>query len=341
MGKGGQYRGGPPPGPKPYDFVPFAEVSRREVRYGAETLWAGEGYFSGELEFSLRALSPVFVAAGRYALSEEAGLGPGGAVRGFCRTNGVPTIPASTLKGVVRGVAEAVSPSHVTATRLDVGDLDRTGDCAVGPGKKACPACALFGGGGRQAHIGLVRFEDARLVGSTKTRLFRLSPLYAPRATRRGAPAAYTDEHGELKGRKFYFHGQPAKDPGGDHCEVLPAGAQFSGRLCFANLDGPLLGLVFFALGFDRSFRLNLGGGKPLCLGSVEFAPVRLRLLGREEVLSGEAQGEPVAGEALADFIVDKMRSAQQARLLLGPQVTKLCEVLRWPNARQAPGGAY
>jgi hypothetical protein len=330
---------GEPTGPKPYDFVPFAKPLLREMPVGVETLWAGDQYFSGELEFYVHTLAPTFVAAGRYALSEEVGLPPNSAVRGFYRLNGVPTIPASTLKGVVRGVAEAVSPSHVTTTRLDIGDLADTNRCVVA--ERACPACALFGSGGRQAHMGLVRFEDARLTSATPTKLYRLSPMYAPRATWRGAPGVYL-EGGEFKGRKFYFHGQPVEDPpSGDQCEVLPPKARLSSRLSFRNLDAPLLGLLLFALGFDQSFKLNLGAGKPLCLGSVEIVPLSLTLLNRQSFLADQPNSERLTDDPMIDFIRDKLRAGQEAKLILGPQVRKLREILKWPNSRPAPGGAY
>jgi CRISPR/Cas system CSM-associated protein Csm3 (group 7 of RAMP superfamily) len=325
--------------PKPYDFVPFpTQIVQRSMPHGQETALGGSNTYSGILSLELEALTPIFVAAGRYALSEELGFAPGEAARGCYRLNGRPALPGASVKGMVRAVAEAVSPSHVTLTRMDVrSELVETGACRAG--ERACPVCALFGTGGTRAHIGLVRFEDALPVAGTQTIRLRLMPLFAPRASGRGAPQAYM-EQGELKGRKFYFHSRPVRGQNGDECEVIPPGTRFTTRLSFLNSDEPLLGVLFFALALDGSFQPKLGGGKPLGLGSLAVAATDLRLLTREALLGGQ-NAEQRGGDMLAGFIAQAMRAAQAERLLLGPQVKKLREILKWPPNRQAITGVY
>jgi CRISPR-associated Csx10 family RAMP protein len=78
--------------------------------------------------------------------------------------DGLPIIPASTIKGVLR--------SHLE--RLVTDGCERTGTAACGAA--SCPVCNLFGGTGRS---GLLRFADARLVDDDLKSF--LSPL------RRGA----------------------------------------------------------------------------------------------------------------------------------------------------------
>ncbi len=314
--------------PKPYDIVPLAPVRRFEMP-GQDRVVYDEKHFSGRLTFEIRTLSPVFVSNGRFALSEDLGLPPGLAVRGCYRIGGQPAIPASSLKGVVRSVAEAVSPSCVTTTRAHLSkDAADTNRCQIGPGKRACPACALFGSGGEHAHIGLVRFEDAILVGN-RTETKYLPPLFRPRR--------------EPSGRKFYFHGQTASvDEGqGDLCQVIPEGSSLRSSVSFVNLDEALVGLFLFALGLDGTFKLKLGGGKPACLGSIELVPAELWRDTGQSFTQADRGGEIWTDKRLEQFVRDRIAVAEREERLLKPQRAKLREILRFPNPRECPTGMY
>jgi CRISPR/Cas system CSM-associated protein Csm3 (group 7 of RAMP superfamily) len=329
--------------------VPVAEVQRFPVP-GWEKVLYDNTHFSGRLSFEIHTLSPLFVSSGRYALSEDVGLGTGKVVRGFYRIEDIPTIPASSLKGAVRSVAEAVSPSCVTTTRVNRQRLPEgvtQSACTIGsePQARACPACALFGSGGKNAHIGLVRFEDARLLDheAQGVESRRLQPLYRPRVSYRRIPQAYLERGGNFRGRKFFFHGKPArvKRNDGDLCEVLPPGSRLAGRLHFTNLDAPLLGVLFFALGLDETFKLKLGGGKPACFGSLEIVAAELHRDTQDGFLQAERGGETKSGETLAACIASKIEAAEQQGRLLQPQMDKLREILRYPNERDCPSGLY
>jgi len=102
--------------PKPYDFVPIA-APRKEKTVGHERI-LGDGYASGRLTYDLRALTPVFVASGSYALGKDVGHQDTPVVRACYRVKGVPAIPGSSLKGVIRSIAEAVSRVRREAQNL-------------------------------------------------------------------------------------------------------------------------------------------------------------------------------------------------------------------------------
>jgi len=323
-----------PIAPKPYDFVPIAKPVKGKT-VGHERILA-EGYASGRLAYELRALTPIFVASGAYALGEDVKHPDAPLVRACYRIDDVPAIPGSSLKGVVRSIAEAISPSCVTATRLDrrlfPSQPERRDECRP---EEACPACSMFGRLGRMSKV---FFDDALLV-SGRTALYRLPALYGPRAHQ--ARATYQTKDGKFKGRKFYFHGRPRQDPEQPPVEVVVAGSVVRGSVSFENLTCAELGLLCFALGLDGSFMLKLGGGKPACLGSLQITPVRLELLDSDHFLRSEPSLEVLEGDRMTAYVGEQMQAAVRSRMILKSQVEELRRILVYPNERECPVGMY
>ena len=291
----------------------------------------------------METLTPVFVGTGSYALGEDAGFPREKVIRPFYRVGSVPTIPGSSLKGVTRSIAEAVSPSCVTVTRVAPPKLPKGVDLAQSRRSRctatnACPACSIFG---RMSQLGKARFGDARLVGGGKTQLFRLAPLFAPRAYRKRTPPDYLDEAGKFKGRKFYYHSRPVEDERQPPVEVIPPGRKVQGQVDFENLTPAELGLLFFALGMDGSIALKLGGGKPLGLGSLRVVGAELTLRGAGHYLQPEAEGRLYSGQALAEFVGRTIETAIDENVLLRTQALALGEILTFTQKRHAPEGAY
>lgn len=325
--------------PKPYDFVPIAEpvkaptVGHQEIKT--------EGFVSGKLVYQLRALSPIFVASGTYALGGlDLAYTDEPVVRSCYRVGGKPAIPGSTLKGVVRSVVEAISPSCVAITRMDPTripfvprDRRERRDAECKP-DHACPACSIFG---RMSRMSKVIFTDARLV-SGKVKLYRLPALFSPRAKK--APKTYQDGD-KFKGRKFYYHGRPAEDKQQPPVEVIEQGSRLRGEIHFENLSDAELGLLLFALGIDTSFALKLGGGKPACLGSVRVEPGELELLTQAHFLQAEPGVQSLEGEEMLTAIMSKLKAAHRKKLVLSGQLEKLREILHHPNDRDCPTGLY
>jgi hypothetical protein len=320
--------------PKPYDFVPIVKPVKGKT-VGHERI-LGEEYASGRLAYELRALTPVFVASGAYALGEDVRHPDAPLVRACYRVDDVPAIPGSSLKGVVRSIAEAVSSSCVTVTRLDRRLVpyqpERRDECQP---EEACPACSIFGRLGRMSKV---FFDDALLV-SGRTALYRLPALYAPRAHQ--ARATYQAGDGKFKGRKFYFHGRPRPDPEQPPVEVIAPGSAVRGGVSFENLSHAELGLLCFALGLDGSFALKLGGGKPACLGSLQINPLRVELLGGDHFLQPEPSLKVLEGDGMLAYVREQMQAAVRGRMILKGQVEKLRQILVYPNERECPVGMY
>ena len=335
--RGGYRRG--PVASKPYDFVPFPQKVVRHKVPGHHVL--SPDLITGTLTFHLQALTPVFVSSGQAALSEDLGLEPGGVVQAHYRIDGRLAIPASSLKGAVRSIAEAVSASCLGVTRASRRDLPGAFRRAC-THRAACPACTLFGMGGNEAYLGQVRFEDAFLRDG-ETMLYRLPPLYRPRP---GAPV-YRDRNRRYKGRKFYKHGRPHQASKGGESEVIRPDSVLVGQVIFVNLTPEQLGLLFYALGLERRFLLKLGGGKPVCLGSLLTEPVRLVLRNEREAFLGDehaAQAEAAwEGEAINAKVGRYINDARQSGYILAQQAQALERVLRFdPNALpECPSGAY
>ena len=172
-------------------------------------------------------------------------------IKAHFRVNGTPVIPGTSLKGCMRSIVEAISPSSVSITRApqlprDLKASDKTKHLDV--------AQRIFGALGYQ---GQIRISDAALDGG-QTAIQGTPQLFSPRDE---APV-YLDARGQLKGRKFYMHGRLAS--GDLPLEVCPVGSTFTFRLDFENLTPGELGLILIALGLgEPRWYPKLGGGKP------------------------------------------------------------------------------
>ncbi len=318
---------------KPYDFVPIAPMVKRQT-VGHEQV-RGEGYNTGHLTYQIQTLSYLFVAGGSYMLADN--VPPHEAVvRDFYRIQGKPAIPGSTLKGVVRTVVETISPSCLTVTRLNPNQIPhrpKSPKDRCQP-EQACPACSMFG---RLNRMSKVTFTDAKLARG-KLQHYRLPALFSPRE--RVARHIY-QAGGKVSGRKFYYHGKPREDERQPPVEALPPKSLLRGEIHFENLTDAELGLLILALGLDTSFTLKLGGGKPVCLGSIQVQPGELALVTAADFLHAEPVSAPLSGEAMVKVMADKLRAAYRQKLILNDQLTKLREIWRYPNDRNCPSGMY
>lgn len=320
--------------PKPFEYIPFAKRPERSApaghhRFATELV---TGHMTGEIHV----LTPLHVASGGIELTQHvardwARNAP--LIKSFVRSRGVRIIPGSSLKGAVRSVVEAITPSTVGKvgyrTRVPSPlqeprqlNRDRSSSRPLKPPaeNELSPADRLFG---VMDYLGQVSFTDAAQIGD-EVELVRMPSLFAPRG------------RGPARGRKFYKHGRPAT--GSTPVEAVPAGGRFGLRCDFENLSPAEVGVLLIALGLgEPRLHLKLGGGKPACYGSVriELGGLHLRDDIRQEYLSWEgsqqsAEPAPYVEAALAD-----------AQLLLRPQLEALAQTLRYPNDRDCPEGNY
>ena len=317
-----------PAAPKPFDYVPFASRVERGSLTGHHRY--DPNLLTGTLHGEIVVLTPLHIASGGIELTERVApqfVRHTPLIKAFVRSGGVRVVPGSTLKGAVRSVVEAITPSTV-------GIVDRrTGvpQALEGPrgidkkkpptNNRLSPADRMFG---VMDYLGPVQFSDAPQIGEAVA-LVEQPSLFAPRA------------QGPVKGRKFYKHGRPAT--GNVPTEsVPPTDGRFSWRCDFSNLSAAELGVLLIALGQgEPPLHLKIGGGKPACYGSVRMQLAELRLRGDVvgDYLSWEGTETVVEPEQYVRAAMD------QAGFVLRPQWQKLSEILQWPNDRDCPSSAY
>jgi RAMP superfamily len=331
---------GPARAPKPFGYVPLGDgtVLRRDPLFTQGHDRVAPGALSGRLAGQIVALTPLHVGTGTFertarvlpALAAETPL-----LFPLVRYGDVPIVPGTTLKGALRAAVEAVTLSCLAvrgpATRLLPPPLHPLRPCTRRDA--LCPACRLFGG---QGYLGRLRVADAPLIEGS-TALAHVPDRYAPRAGR-GAPPP---------GRRFYGHGRPAS--GTVPVEVCPADSVLAWQVDFTSLQPAELGLLLIALGQgEPPLRLKLGGYKPACFGSVEFAAASLTL---DDPASRWLQYEPAppaeperwdgeraaAGPDLAAYV----QAATESGLVLQDRLERLAGILRYPSGRDCPGEGY
>ncbi len=331
----GRRRYDPPEFPKPFDFVPFTGKTDKQHRPGHESFHLQEG-LSGELLFEIVVETPLHISSGSYALTEDLGLRAKNVVRDLYKVtvNGqkLPAIPGSTLKGAARSVVEAVTHSCVGVTRER--DLPRGVNRGCRP-PTLCPACGIFGA---MSRLGRVSFGDAVVdLSQANAAIARMPALFRPRP-RQGR--SYKDNGRDFKGRKFYFHGVPAKHREGTYIEVLTEGSHLKGQAAFTGLGEAELGVLLFALGLDNSFQLAVGGGKPVAMGRIKIVPQEMRLRQSASFTTYEAGDVALQDEELESSLARYIAAANET-LIQAAQRDKLREILNPANDRPAPTGVY
>lgn len=307
-----------PPLPKPYGFVPLPRAAVTTTPAGHDRF----KHLTGTLSLTLLARSPVHIASGllqqirdqKYPL-----------VKAHFRVGDRPAIPATSLKGCIRAIVEAISPSTVTVTRA------RPIPGALEPQKSEREldvAQRIFGALGYQGHVA---FGDALLEQGQMT-IVPTPQLFRPRTE-----AAQTYYDGRWpKGRKFYMHGKLTR--GDLPLEACQIESRFSCRADFSGLTRGELGLLLLALGLGKTkLWPKLGGGKPACLGTIEVTDVRLETLD----MRASYEAFDVVVEPMLD-LDSLIQAAWDAQLVLKPQLDRLAELLRWPREdRDCPGRSY
>jgi CRISPR-associated protein Csm3 len=249
-------------------------------------LWRSDRW-TGRLRLRLRCLTAVHVGSGGYVLAPDGRL-----AFGLVRRAGRPVIPGSTIKGVVRSVAEAVSRSCGPAFP------------SCDPARGLCPSCLLFG----VVHRGKVLRSRVRCgewepEGDTAADLGFLG-VPVPHNPRRPTSV------GGGAGRKLYLHSAEARR-GPLLLEVFRPGCQLRGEIWFENLADDELRLLAFALGLDGTFRHKLGGAKASGLGSVELTLERAELRRGLEPATADLPawaGEYGRGDAAVAAAVQELR---------------------------------
>lgn len=253
-----------------------------------------DGGLRGRLGITLTAQTELHIGSGSPILVGGR-LVPGIAL-GRAGRQVVPIIPGSSLKGAVRAIVEAVTPSCERVAITEV-DACRRSDAL-------CPACRIFGAPGWKALIGFgdLAVQDSRGIRTTSI------------------PQRYSHRNAPRRGRRLY--GPEPEDPLPDDDEqlvVVTPGTRFRGALFLDGIDRVGLGLVLLALGVTENGlpHLRIGGGKNRGLGIAEvtvdsarvYASLADWLLDRR-LTSGEIQN--LLEEAVSDALKAHPRTSER-----------------------------
>ncbi|MCD6508617.1 hypothetical protein J7M22_18605 [Candidatus Poribacteria bacterium] len=272
---------------KPFDFVMIEEDlidhgPARDKAAGHHVI--KEDRISGYIRAEMVTLTPVQVACGlmkpvrvkkRGEWTEEVALD-------HYRVRDGAVIPGSSVKGAVRAVAEAISPSclAVQERRTRPNAPKRLRQCSI-KGNGICPACRIFGTMGYQ---GQARFHDI-VIPPKSLIMARVPILWKPGGKdERKLASLYIEEDGFIRGRKFYYHARYAERD--DARVAVKKGVTAEMKVSFQNLSESEFGLLIAAMGCHplKRFPIKIGAGKPVGLGSVEIKPIEIGLLQRDQI---------------------------------------------------------
>lgn len=300
----------------PYRWVPVPPepLSRRRPAYHHQF----QG-LAGRITCSLTALTPLLIndGGGRF-------------IRSLHKLQ--PFIPATSLKGNIRALAELIGNATVPFPRVSIDPTHALSQAAAGDGANRTLdiTARTFGYlDGKQVFAGLIRFSDGILQGREPT------PLNCTVAVGQPKPShtAFYPGNGH---RKFYHHNYGATGLTPPHAGIkqvsqvrpLPPGVVFKFGVDFENLREEELSLLLYCLALEESvtvtlsaraagetvprtltgpLRHKLGNCKPHGGGSVHIKVERMELRGDPkeryrsvETTASEFEGEATVGAEIA-----------------------------------------
>lgn len=289
--------------------------------------------YHGELLVSLQALEPVHVGTGVSVLGTDVG-SEVPLVRPMTqRPDGTLIIPGTSIKGCLRSMYEAVTPSTLGIKSSGVLDAfkpnqysKRTDRYNQQKGPEICPASQVFGAMGYQ---GLLSVTDG--VCDSPAEIGEIPILHSPkkRVTENALP------------RKFYRALHHRQVQAGDEPETAaiqqaPVGAVFTTQLRFKNLSLEALGVLLIVLGQDGAspLSLKLGAAKGYGFGTVR-AKVTGGTVSKTEDLVGDrylAYGAQPSKVALPEVTEGAIAAANNGTLLQVKQLAELRAILPVPT---------
>jgi CRISPR/Cas system CSM-associated protein Csm3 (group 7 of RAMP superfamily) len=302
---------------EPYAFVRLPEGEPMGKAPLLHHRYADEGA-SGKLRCQLTVKTPLFIYDPAFARQ----MGQGHERVDFPVRNGMALIPGSSIKGVIRSVAEVVDPccftlfdgfyrgSGVTRGKTLKARLPRGYDhCAKLD--KLCAACRLFGSLKEEMlFAGKTAISDAqgRPDNYSLADWIVLDVLSAPKPE--GRPRVYMERDGQtVRGRKFYRHRlngaltrlSGRQDRQNKTVRPVSAGSVFTFEVEYTDLREEELRLLLYALVLEPGLWHKVGMGKPIGLGSACIEIVTWTPIDRHARYQslGSGIGETLAGEML------------------------------------------
>lgn len=321
----------------PYRLIPVKDTISKKRPLTDEKFRAN----SGRIYCTIENLTPLFIGGNRNNSQQ------------FLISNRKYTIPGSSLKGMLRSLAEIIGGGCSVTDSM--GRFNKT-YAACNKVDSLCVTCRMFGmmerGGWAKVHKGNVCISDALIrEENPETKLFDVQLFN--HATRH-EPFYRTPQTGRLDGksRKFYFH-QPKRKTSAleptniqkfvDKKNAILPGCQFEFEIDFVNLEKFELELLVYILALEENvdviiedgkiplkgpMRHKLGYAKALGLGScridlnkIEYfaAPAeRFSSLGQTENTVYEGDTLKTLIKALTQrFVSDTSATMQQIRKMM------------------------
>ena len=322
--RSGQSRDREQAAPKPFAYIPLPKRIDKKRPTGHDQYRAG--HISGQIHGTIEALSPIHIGSGIIDIGQDVEL-----IKTAVRTGGNIVMPGSSLKGAIRSVVEAISESCVSKVSYQVRRAVPRSFSECRQKDRLCVACRMFGAMGFQGNIAI---QDAPHIEG------EIGTEYVPELY---APGRYQRRMQDIPGRKFYMHGEVAS--GETPVEACKKGSKFRFIIQVDNLKMSEWGLLFTALGHhpNHSFKLKIGGAKPVCFGSIDIqiGEIQVEEQIRARYLDWNVQSESAKiGEQLETW---KRECTDQATNSIIKQdlLTELAQILHYPNDRNCPSGLY
>lgn len=295
----------------PFNFVPLGPgPTRAPWSDTSKHHRLQDDSYSGYLTLKLTALTPIVIPSRKSRDVEQSLCGCSESCRRqrknkttfkrFHSSNGLPAIPGTSIKGIVRTVFEALTNSCMA---LFAGTYNGVAYSAArhahdlcGKDRGLCPACTVFGTiQGDLLYQGKVCISDA--TGRTQDIEpvdWVLKELSSPKPEKHPPFYALDGRNPSTgpRGRKFYYHHDPAAlditQPDHNHrnCrikECIRRSSVLTSSISFHNLTEIQLSALLYSLELDavfermdngksrsrRSLAHKIGMAKPLGLGSL------------------------------------------------------------------------
>ena len=247
-------------GPSNYEFLPF--IKPRKFTADSKKV------FSGYIEIELITVDKLFIGSG---MSHFDGVNiPASTLQ----ENGKLIIPGSSLKGAVRHISRAVSPSCIpdakeNEIRNGYFKKCRLDDC--------CIVCDMFG---MMYKASKLRFTDL-ISENGKTVKIKVPTQFEPKKNN----DKYKEDR-KFIGYKFYYTDCEERNaPKRESIEAIVENTSFTGKIFFNKLYKEELQLLMFALSFSEAFSIKLGKYKADGFGTVFMNYNKFILNGTEEPL--------------------------------------------------------
>src|SRR5258708_2235040 len=342
----------------PYDFARIDwkhEPERHKPVWHHRFTSDTQTLYSGSLDVDIIAETPIFIADPHNEGSDRDNRKPAQFMQNQW---GNYIIPASSLKGMLRSVVEAIGNGCLT---LFDGDYEKNQvryERLVPPpfhhcqsNTNLCLACRIFGmlnnhNSDSGVFLGKINIGDAV---NYEDRAIKYDPMYTAVLVnpKPHHDAFYLEEDKRhIAGRKFYFHHSAekyplsadsivyfGKQPANRYIQPLDYGTEFHFTLDFTNLEKAEFDALILAIILEKEMRHKIGYGKPLGLGTIELRPTRLTLIDytTRYTQPGPSRGKTIwKGDDIWDKLYEHSTSFQQPNLS-SLAMEDLTRIWSWP----------